>query len=63
MGNFNDFDDIVRVPDLVLALAIGTEALLAMLQPLLGAGWGMWTIYLLGATAALWVAMRYRWSH
>jgi hypothetical protein len=62
MGNINDFDDIVRVPDLLLALAIGIEALLAMLQPLLGAGWGLWTIYLLCATAALWVAMRYLWS-
>jgi hypothetical protein len=63
MGNFNDFDDIVRVPDLVLALAIGTEALLAMFQPLLGGGWGIWTVYLLCATVALWVAMRYRWLH
>jgi len=39
MGNFNDFDDIVRVPDLLLALAIGIEALLAMLQ--LNAPWGV----------------------
>ncbi len=55
-------DNTVRIPDLLLALFLGTEAVLALLPPWLGMGWGAWVIYLCCATAGLVVAMRTIWS-
>jgi hypothetical protein len=55
-------DNIVRVPDLCIATALGTEAVLALLSPLFGVGWAYWVVYLFCATAGLLVSMRFLWS-
>jgi hypothetical protein len=54
--------DIVRVPDLLIAVALGTEAVLALLSPLFGAGMGPWVAYFGCACLALLVSVRFLWS-
>jgi hypothetical protein len=53
---------ILHVPDLLLAVALGTDAVLSVLAPLFGVGWGIWVAYLLCATVGLALSMRYVWS-
>jgi hypothetical protein len=55
-------DNVVRVPDVLLATALGIEATLALLPPLFGVGWGIWAAYLCCATLGLVLAMRLVWS-
>jgi hypothetical protein len=53
---------IVQPGDALLALAIGTEALAAVVPPWCGLGWSPWALYLAFPTVALVLAMRFRWS-
>ena len=55
-------EDIVRVPDLLIAVAVGTEAVLALLSPLFGGGMGTWAVYFGCACVALLVSVRFLWS-
>ncbi len=56
-------DNIVEVPNVLLAVALGTEAVLALMSPLFGAGIGPWMGYFGCACLALWVSMRFLWCH
>ena len=53
---------IVDIRHTILAGAIGTEAVLALLPPWCGLGWGPWTLYLGCATVALVILMLFVWS-
>jgi hypothetical protein len=56
-------ENVVDVPKMLISLAIGTEAVLALLSPLCGAGMGPWVEYFGCASLALFVSMRFLWSH
>jgi uncharacterized membrane protein SpoIIM required for sporulation len=56
-------DNIVEVPSLLIAVALGSEAVLALLTPLFGGGMGTWAAYFGCACLALLVSMRFLWSH
>jgi hypothetical protein len=53
---------VVRTRDLLLALALGTEALFAMVPPWCGLGWGAWVVCLVCASTGFALAMRFLWS-
>ncbi|HWE60191.1 MAG TPA: hypothetical protein VHB98_00620 [Chloroflexota bacterium] len=54
-------EPIVRPSDMLLALALGTAAVLAMLPPWFGLGWGVWFAWLSCATIGLVIAVRCIW--
>lgn len=56
-------ENIVEIPSLLIAVALGTEAVLALMSPLFGAGLGPWIGYFGCACLALLVSMRFLWSH
>jgi len=55
-------EGIIQFPGFMLAIVLGTEAVLALLSPLFGMGWGLWTAYLVSATIALILSVRFVWS-
>ena len=52
---------VIRPGDMLLALAIGTEALAMVVPPWCGLGWTPWAVYLAFPTVAFALVMRYRW--
>lgn len=56
-------ESIVGISGLLIAIAIGSEAVLALLSPLFGGGMGTWVAYFGCACLALLVSIRFLWSH
>jgi hypothetical protein len=53
---------LVLLRDVLLALAIGAEALALVIPPWSGLGWSPWVTYLVCPALAFLLAMRLRWS-
>jgi hypothetical protein len=55
-------EPLMRGSDVLLALMLGSSAVLAMVLAMCGLGWSSWALWLCEATVGLVVAMRWLWS-
>jgi hypothetical protein len=54
-------EQLFDASNVLLCLALGVTAVLALLPPWMGLGMGVWVEWLCSATAALLVAVRFLW--